>query len=437
MYIPGITGLSAGAAHDTLCLLRSDYEKYRAFNLKLDIQRGRPCAEQLDISSALLDWDGAPYTGQDGNDVRNYGGGIEGAPEARDLIAEILGVKRGNVIVCGNSSLTIMYDLIVKALLFGVYGSDKSWLDQARETGGKLKFLCPAPGYDRHFLITETLGFEMLNIEMRKDGPDMDAVERLVSADPMIKGMWNIPKYSNPTGVTYSAEVVRRFAALKPKAGDFRLFWDNAYIAHDLYDETDDLLCLLAEADRRGNGDIAYMFASTSKVTFAGAGITALAASENNIKHIAKQMSVQTICPDKINQVRHARFIRDAAGLKAIMKKHAAIVRPKFERVLKILSEEFHGGAVNGSDTDICEWTNPRGGYFINLDAPDGCAKTALRLAAEAGVKFTPAGATYPYGIDPRDRSVRIAPTVPTIGELDTAIRVLALCVQIAYLERR
>ena len=437
MYIPDIANLRGDALKNTLSTLKNEYDKLTGLGLKLDMQRGRPCSDQLDLSSEMLDWGGAPYLCADGNDVRNYGGSIEGAPEARDLIADIFGLKRENIIVWGNSSLNIMYDLIVKALMFGVYGAEKSWAEQSRETGEKLKFICPVPGYDRHFLITETFGFEMINVEMRKDGPDVAEIERLVANDPMVKGIWNIPKYSNPTGITYSDATVRALAALKPKAPDFRIFWDNAYIAHDLYDESENLLDLLSEAAKYGNEDMVYMFASTSKITFAGAGITALAASANNIKYIAKQLSVQAICPDKINQVRHARFIGDADGLKALMKKHASFIRPKFELVRDILESEFRNGNETGASGDICDWTNPRGGYFISLDAPDGCAGEALRLASGAGVRFTPAGATYPYGRDPRDRNIRIAPTVPALGEIDEAIRILALCIKIAYLEQK
>ena len=454
MYISNIAKLSGEAAKEALAPLMSEYDQYLAKNLKLDIQRGRPSTEQLDIASKMLDWGDAPYTCEDGNDARNYGGGIEGAPEARALFAGILGVEGKNVIAWGNSSLSIMYDLLVKAMLFGVYGSTKSWLEQARESGEKLKFLCPVPGYDRHFYMTETLGFEMINIDMRADGPDMDAVERLAAADPMIKGIWNVPKYSNPTGITYSDETVRRFAALKPKAADFRIFWDNSYAVHDLYDEPDELLNLYTEAQKSGTEDLVYMFASSSKITFAGGGVTAFAASEGNIKHYAKQLSAQTICPDKLNQLRHVRYIKDNAGLVEIMKKHAALIRPKFEIVLKVLEEEFRGAiggscsgssgtaaaataaaAAAGSDMDICDWTNPRGGYFISLNAPRDCAKEALKLAAGAGVRLTPAGATFPYGADPQDRNIRIAPTVPPTSELEAAMRVLALCIKIAYLK--
>jgi aspartate/methionine/tyrosine aminotransferase len=435
MYVSGMANLRGRAAEKTLAALTAEYRQFCAKKSNLDIQRGRPCKEQLDIATEMLDWGGAPFVCEDGNDARNYGGGIEGAPEARDLFAAMFGVERENIIAWGNSSLNLMHDLIVKALLGGVCGAEKPWLEQARESGKKLKFLCPVPGYDRHFLITETLGFEMINIEMRGDGPDMDDIERRLAADPTIKGIWNIPKYHNPTGITYSEDTVRRFAALKPKAADFRIFWDNSYIVHDLYDVSDSLPNLLSEAKKFGNEDMVYMFTSTSKITFAGGGITALAASVNNIKHIAKQLSVQTICSDKINQLRHVRYIKDNRNLAAIMKKQASLIRPKFELVSQILNREFRSGA--GTDcpsTDICEWTNPRGGYFICLHTPDNCAKEALRLAAEAGVRFTPAGAAFPYGLDPRDRVIRIAPTVPPLDELDSAMRALSLCIKIAYL---
>ena len=448
MYIPDIAKLSGGEAKKALGPLEAEYGKLCERGLKLDIQRGRPSADQLNIAKEMLDWGDAPFKCEDGNDARNYGGGIEGTPEARALFAEMFGVGKENVIAWGNSSLNIMYDLLVKAMLHGVYGADRSWLDHAREAGGKLKFICPSPGYDRHFLMTQTLGFELITVEMRADGPDMDAVERIVSEDPLVKGIWNVPKYQNPIGVTYSEETVRRFAALKPKAADFRIFWDNSYMVHDLYDETDYLPDLLSEAGKYGNGDMVYMFTSTSKITFAGSGMTAFAASVNNIKHVAKQLSVQTITPDKINQLRHVRFIKDMDGLAAIMKKHAAFIRPKFEMVLNILAEEFRDNGACGPNGaagpnsavglyDVCEWTNPRGGYFISLNAPDNCAKEALRLASEAGGKFTPAGATYPYGVDPRDRNIRIAPTVPSLAELETAMRVLTLCIKIAYLRNK
>jgi DNA-binding transcriptional MocR family regulator len=436
MYIPNITSLCDVGAEKALAALNEEYNAFLAQKLKLDIQRGRPSTEQLDIAAEMLDWGGAPYICEDGNDARNYGGGIEGAPEARALFASVFGVRPDNVIAWGNSSLNLMHDLLVKAMLFGVTGADKSWLAQAAESGERIKFICPVPGYDRHFFMTQSLGFEMINVDMRKDGPDMDAVEKLAANDPMIKGIWNIPKYHNPTGITYSDEAVKRFAALKPKARDFRIFWDCSYIVHDLYEETDNLLNLLSEAEKYGGEDMVYMFASTSKITFAGAGITAFAASAANIKNIAKQLSVQTICPDKINQLRHVRFIENTDGLKKIMAKHASYIRPKFELVLNILAEEFHNGE-SGGPADICDWTNPRGGYFISLDAPQNCAKEALRLAAEAGVRFTPAGATFPYGADPLDRNIRIAPTVPPLGELEAAMRVLTLCVKIAYLKTK
>ena len=405
--------------------LRKEYDHYKSLNIQLDMQRGRPCTEQLAIANEMLDWHGIPYKTERGVDVRNYGGDIEGTVECRRLFAEILDVKPENVMIWGNSSLNIMYDCIVKAMLAGVYGGKQPWL----ASGKKLKFLCPVPGYDRHFKMTEHLGFEMINIEMRDDGPDMDTVERLVAEDDSVKGIWNVPKYSNPEGITYSDAVVRRFAALEPKADDFRIFWDNSYCVHDLYDEPDVLLNLLAEAEKNGKGDMVYMFASTSKMTFAGAGVSVMAASENNIKLLGKQFSIQSISADKINQLRHIRFIKNAANLNDIMKKHAVIIRPKFEAALTLLDQEL-------TETEGCSWKVPRGGYFISLNTPDFCAARAVQLAAEVGVKFTGAGETFPYGKDPRDRNIRIAPTVPTLDEVKDSIRILALCVKIAYLER-
>ena len=408
--------------------LKKQYEQYQALSLKIDMQRGRPCSEQSDISTEILDWHGSTnYITESGIDVRNYGGAIQGTMECRRLFADILGIKPENVLVWGNSSLNIMYDCIVKALLVGVYGGSKPWLAQE----GKLKFLCPVPGYDRHFGITEHFGFEMINIEMDENGPDMDLIERLVSEDDSIKGIWNVPKYSNPGGITYSDEVVRRFAALKPKADDFRIFWDDSYCVHDLYDDNQDkLLNILDEAKKYGNEDLVYIFMSTSKITLAGAGVAVIAASENNIKFLGKQFAVQSISADKVNQIRHALFLKDAKNLKEVMRKHATIIRPKFEEALAALEEEF-------ADSGICSWNKPKGGYFISVDTPDFCATRAVQLAAEAGILFTGAGATFPYKKDPRDRNIRIAPTVPTVKEIGDSVRILATCIKIAYLENK
>jgi len=318
-----------------------------------------------------------------------------------------------------------MYDTIVRAMLFGVDADSKPWKDQ-----GEIKFLCPSPGYDRHFRICETMGIRMITVPMTENGPDMDEVERLVEADESIKGIWCVPKYSNPEGITYSDETVRRFAALSPKASDFRIFWDNAYFIHELYeDKADTLLNLLSELKKSGREDMAYIFASTSKISYPGAGVGVMVSSKKNIAWAGKQMFGQTIGHDKINQARHVKFFRDVDGIRAHMKKHAAIMRPKFEIVISTLEREFENG-------DIASWTKPLGGYFISLDLLDGCAKKTVELCAQAGVKLTDAGATYPYGIDPRDRNIRIAPSYPTVDELREAIEVLCVCAKITCLER-
>ena len=448
-----------------------EYDGYRARGLKLDIQRGKPCPEQLDISSEALDWHGDYMAG--GVDARSYGGDFEGTPECRRLFGELLGAAPEQVFVWGNSSLNLMYDLVQKALFHGAFGG-KPWLqsgyvcpwqgvggdgvrgDGARGNGAlgsgalgsgalgsgalgsallgnparKLKFLCPAPGYDRHFAITESLGFELIAIPMEPEGPNMDAVESYVNNDESVVGIWNVPKYSNPTGVTFSDETVRRFAALKPKSDAFRVFWDNAYFAHSIYGEPDRLLNLREEAARRGNPHMVYEIASTSKITFAGGGICVVAASAENIRHISRQFALQSINSDKLNQLRHTRFIKSPAHLREIMARHAEIIRPKFEAVGASLKAAF---GANG----LCEWSRPTGGYFISVDAPDGCAARALELAAKVGVRFTPAGATYPCRRDPRDRNIRIAPTVPSLEELGLAMEILDVCVCIAYLERK
>jgi DNA-binding transcriptional MocR family regulator len=316
-----------------------------------------------------------------------------------------------------------MYDTIVRAMLFGVDESSAPWKEQ-----GEIKFLCPVPGYDRHFRICETMGIKMIPVEMTENGPDMNEVERLVSSDERIKGIWCVPKYSNPQGITYSDETVRRFARLSPKASDFRIFWDNAYFIHDICDEGDTLLNLLSELKKTGKEDMAYIFASTSKVSYPGAGVAVVASSKKNIAYSTKHLFVQTIGHDKINQARHAKFFKDKDFVVNHMKKHAEIMKPKFDAVLSTLEREFENG-------DIACWTNPKGGYFISLDLLDGCAKRTVQMCAEAGVKLTEAGATHPYGIDPRDRNIRIAPSYPTLDELKSAIEVLAVCAKIVCLE--
>ena len=403
--------------------LFSEYENFKAQGLKLDMSRGKPGADQLDISNDLLTTVTSIEESKiNGTDTRNYGG-LDGLPEMKKIFADMLGVDTTEVIVGGNSSLNMMYDTVARAMLFGIMGSSPwSKLD-------KVKFLCPVPGYDRHFTVCQTFGIEMIPVEMDANGPDMDVVEKLVAEDSAIKGIWCVPKYSNPGGVTYSDEVVRRFAGLKPAASDFRIFWDNAYVVHDLYDTTDPLLNILDECKKAGNEDMCYIFASTSKVTFPGAGVAVMAGSAANMEATRKLMTFQTIGPDKVNQLRHIRFLKDMDGVRAHMKKHAAIIRPKFEIVLNTLEKELAG-------LDIAEWHKPNGGYFISLDVYPGCAKRVHALLKDAGVVMTGAGATFPYGNDPKDRNLRIAPTFPTVSELEIAVNMLCLCVRLTAIDK-
>lgn len=405
--------------------LKKEYENYKAKGLKLDMSRGKPGAAQLDITSGILTAISSSedcFT-KDGSDCRNYGL-VDGIPEAKELLAQILGVEKDEILVGGNSSLNLMYDTIARAMTHGVLGSKKPWCKY-----DKIKFLCPVPGYDRHFAICEHFGIEMINIEMKKDGPDMDEVERLVSSDETVKGIWCVPLYSNPEGISYSDEVVRRFAALKPAASDFRIMWDNAYAVHHLNDTPDRILNISEECKKAGNPDMVFQFTSTSKISFPGGGISAIAASVDNLKQIKKLMSIQTIGPDKLNQLRHVRFFKDINGINEQMKKHAAIIGPKFDAVLNKLEKEFGG-------LEIAEWNKPNGGYFISFNTMDGCAKRTLELAKDAGVTMTPAGATFPYGIDPRDRNIRIAPTFPPVNELETAMDLFCICVKLATVEK-
>ncbi|MCL2301020.1 MAG: aminotransferase class I/II-fold pyridoxal phosphate-dependent enzyme, partial [Firmicutes bacterium] len=378
----------------TISQLQEDYRLAQAKRLKLDMSRGKPGADQLALSDALLDarWV-TPAKSEAGFDCRNYGL-PEGLPEARRLFAEMLEVPPDWVLAGGNASLNLMFDYLAQCMLLGPEGTP--WSQQ-----GKIKFLCPAPGYDRHFSILELLGIEMLNVDMRADGPDMDQAEAL-ARDPAVKGLICVPKYSNPEGKTYSDAVVRRFASMRTAAADFRVIWDNAYFVHDLYGGTDPLLNVFEAAKEFGAQDRFIEAASFSKITFPGAGISCLAASPANLKQIMKRVSMQTIGPDKLNQLRHVRYFKDFEGVKAHMQKHAQILRPKFEAVLAILAREI---------PDIAAWTVPRGGYFISLDLPEGCAKRTAQLCKEAGVALTPAGAPFPYGRDPLDRNIRIAPT--------------------------
>lgn len=419
-----------GLSHESLVAreraLRATFESLKETGLSLDLTRGKPSPEQVALSDGLDEALGGDYRLDDGTDVRNYGG-LLGIPEARRLGAELLGVRPGEVIAGGNSSLTFMYQYVAHAWLNGPLGPETAW----RREPGPLKFLCVVPGYDRHFTITESLGFELRNVPFGDGGPDMDQVEALVADDPGVKGIWCVPKHSNPTGHVYSDEVVERLAHLARRAGpNFRILWDNAYAVHDFDDPPPALANLMDRCRAAGTGDSAVLFASTSKITRAGAGVSFLAASPANLASFTKHLGVQTIGPDKVNQLRHARFLRDGAGIRAHMRRQAAIVRPKFERVLRHLEE---GLAADG----LGSWSRPRGGYFLSFEAPDGLAAEIVRLAGEAGVKLTPAGATFPYGRDPRDANVRLAPTYPSLDEIDRAMPVFVTAVALAAVRRR
>ncbi len=405
--------------------LNKEYAEAKAKGLALDMSRGKPSAKQLDVSLGLLDTinSSSDLKALDGTDCRNYGV-LDGIPEAKKLMADMMGTTPDHVIVYGNASLNIMYDQISRAYTHGILGNTP-WckLD-------KVKFLCPVPGYDRHFAITERFGIEMINIPMSESGPDMGMVEEYVSKDASVKGIWCVPKYSNPQGYTYSEETVKRMAALKPAAEDFRIFWDNAYVIHDLYDDNkDEIADIISECEKAGNPDMLFEFASTSKVSFPGSGIAALATSANNIADIKKQLTIQTIGHDKLNQLRHVRFFKDINGLKEHMRKHAEFMRPKFEAVESVLEEEL-GGLGIGS------WTEPKGGYFISFEAMDGCAKAIVAKCKEAGVKLTGAGATFPYGKDPKDSNIRIAPSFPTPEEMKQAADLFVLCVKLVSVEK-
>ena len=405
--------------------LKAQYREYQGKDLKLDMSRGKPCVEQLDLSMGMMDVlnSSSDLTCDDGTDCRNYGV-LDGIREAKELLADMMEVNPENLIIYGNSSLNVMYDTIARSMTHGVMGSTP-WakLD-------KVKFVCPVPGYDRHFAITEYFGIEMINIPMTPTGPDMDLVEQLVSEDEAIKGIWCVPKYSNPQGISYSDETVRRFARLKPAAKDFRIYWDNAYGVHHLYDhDQDHLIEILAECKRAGNPDLVYKFSSTSKISFPGSGMAALATSLNNLADIRHQLKNQTIGHDKVNQLRHVRFFKDIHGMVEHMRRHAEILRPKFELVEETLERELGGLGIG-------EWTCPKGGYFISFEAMDGCAKEIVAKCKKAGVTMTGAGAAFPYGKDPKDSNIRIAPTYPPLNDLEIAMNLFSLCVKLVSVEK-
>lgn len=401
--------------------LLKKYEDFKNMKLKYDMSRGKPCKEQLNLSMDMMNIE--EYKSLEGVDCRNYGG-LDGIQEAKELFAKVLGVDLDETIIGGNSALTMIYDTFARAMFFGVLGGETPW--------GKLpkvKFLCPSPGYDRHFAICELFGIEMIPVDMNSDGPDIEIIEKLAGTDEAIKGIICVPKYSNPDGITYSDHIVDRLAKMSTKAKDFRIIWDNAYVVHDLFEEGDKLKNILTSCKEAGNEDRVLMYVSTSKITFPGAGVAAMGASKANIRKIKEQLSVQMIGPDKMNQLRHVRFLKDINNIEKHMRKHAEILEPKFSAVLDTLSSELDG-------KEIAWWNKPNGGYFISLNTLDGCAKEVIKMTAEAGVIMTPAGATFPYGNDPRDRNIRIAPSFPSVEELKKAMEIFCICIQLVSIDK-
>ncbi len=416
-------------AQASLADLEQRYAQLKGANLSLDLTRGKPSSEQLALADALDGILAGDYRAADGTDTRNYGG-LRGLPEARGLGAELLDALPAEVLAFDNTSLMLMYLYIETALREGVRGPGSSWQEEAARTGGRVKFLCPVPGYDRHFAICESLGIEMIPVPMDDDGPDMDAVEAAARADPLVKGIWCVPKHSNPTGCTYADAVVQRFAQLPTLAGaHFRIMWDNAYAVHDFADPVQ-LLPLLPLARTLGTEDGVVATTSTSKITFAGGGISWLATSQANLAAFESRLGVMTIGPDKVNQLRHVRLLPDLAAVRAHMRRHGELLRPKFDLVLQRLQA---GLGVGLGGTGSARWTRPTGGYFVSLDTEPGCAREVVRLAGELGVKLTPAGATYPYGKDPTDSNIRIAPSFPTLGDVERAVDILVSCVKLAH----
>ena len=402
---------------------RRDYAALVDQGLALDITRGKPSPQQLDLSLEMLKLPGEVYTAQDGTDCRNYGG-LQGLLEIRRLFSGFLQVPVEQLVAAGNSSLELMHDTVVQSLLSPLPGAERRWADEPR-----IAFLCPVPGYDRHFALSERFGIDLIPVPMTETGPDMDVVERLAAEDPAVKGMWCVPKYSNPDGVSYSDETVRRLAAMPAAAPDFRVFWDNAYVVHDLTDESVEIADILELSAESGNPDRVFVFGSTSKITTAGSGVGFVGSSPANVAWLLGLLSKRTIGPDKVNQLRHAMFLRDSGGVRAHMRKHRELIGPKFEAVDRILTKEL-------GDSGLATWTKPAGGYFVSLTVPEGCAKEVVRLAKGAGIALTPAGATHPGGNDPEDRTIRIAPTYPGLAEVEAAIAGLAVCVRLAVAEK-
>ncbi|MGW2276547.1 aminotransferase class I/II-fold pyridoxal phosphate-dependent enzyme [Streptomyces sp. NPDC001770] len=420
--------LSAPGAPSDLSALadraRQDYEELAGRGLSLDLTRGKPAPTQLDLSEDLLSLPGGRYTAADGTDVRNYGG-LQGLTELREIFAEQLQVPVAQLLAAGNSSLELMHDSLVHAMLSVLPGAESRWVDQ-----GRIAFLCPVPGYDRHFALCERFGIDMIPVPMTGAGPDMDAVERLVAENPAVKGIWCVPKYSNPDGTVYSDETVARLAAMETAAPDFRIFWDNAYAVHHLTEEQVEIADLLAACDAAGNADRVFVFGSTSKITLAGAGVAFFGSSPANVKWLLANNSKRSIGPDKVNQLRHAMYLRDADGVRELMDRQRHVLQPKFEAVQRILEAELGG-------TGLASWTKPKGGYFVNLVVEEGCAKEVVRRAGAAGIVLTPAGATHPYGDDPTDSVIRVAPSYPTQEELEEAILGLTACVRVVGYEKR
>jgi DNA-binding transcriptional MocR family regulator len=404
--------------------LLAHYEEFKARSIALDMTRGKPCSQQLDLAMGLFDCaDSSHYAAQDGSDCRNYGG-LDGLAEAKALFSELLGVAADEIIIGGNSSLNMMHDAFMRAMVKGVNENSPPW-----KLLPKVKFLCPSPGYDRHFFICQYLGIEMITIDMNDDGPDMDRVEHLVAEDDSIKGIWCVPKYSNPTGAVYSDSVVDRLANMQTKADDFIIFWDNAYAVHHLGEKPAGLKNILAACIQAGHPDRVLIFGSTSKISFASAGLAMMAGSKAGMDRARKQMSFQTIGPDKLNQLRHVRFFKNMAGIEDHMSKHAAILKPKFDAVQNALETELGGKNIAG-------WSQPAGGYFVSVDTMEGCAEAVIRMTAEAGVKLTPAGSTFPYMKDPLNRNIRLAPSFPPQEDIRLAMELVGICIQLVSIEK-